>query len=658
MNLNDHIRLWNQASLKVLDIRHAALELGEELRSYQLPASAFLFSMRGRARIRLDGMEHRAESCYLCHAGKGTFLDIDDIAEPFEYYFIFYKATLSLPARQELVQLLERSKPFHVQYGFAPLHHAALYLKIVRMKQEWKQAGTLEKLRTKSLFYQLICELLGQLHDQEIATIVPDVAAQAIRYLDEYYAEPVTLEMLSELLQCSPRQLQRLFKARYQAGPIDYLIQVRMQKAQELLLGTDAALKDISAAVGYPDSYYFSRIFKKHVGISPSSFKMAGRQAEASRHYPFALSRYAIAARKGHPYSGKGSDENHYQYQYRGARTMYSNRSFKAGWTVSLLLSLTLLLAACSGATGANTNAGGGASAPSNSITASPTVSDAGTKAGAPRTIKHMKGELKLEQTPQRIAVLDTQFMDQLIALGEQPSGSVVTESENLQFPTYMAGKLVDVAALGTLDEPNLEAIVALEPDIIIGTEFHDKIYDQLVKIAPTLIFERNEDWQITLKTFGSIMDKELEAQQVLDQYNSKVAGLKAKLSEKYKDQTFALLRPRDNIIRLHTTSHRTAALLYNDLGLTPPSMAVDADNSSASLALEKLPELEADYLFVLEDKNNLELTKEFESSAIWKNLKAVKDGHVYKEDTNLWIAYYGPVAINLVLDHIDEALN
>ncbi|WP_341279478.1 ABC transporter substrate-binding protein [Paenibacillus sp. FSL H8-0537] len=67
--------------------------------------------------------------------------------------------------------------------------------------------------------------------------------------------------------------------------------------------------------------------------------------------------------------------------------------------------------------------------------------------------------------------------------------------------------------------------------------------------------------------------------------------------------------------------------------------VSVDAENSSASLSLEKLPELEADHLFLMEDSSNLELTKEFESSAIWKNLKAVQNGHVYKEDTNLWIA-------------------
>lgn len=53
MNLNEHIQLWNQASIKLLDIRHAVLELGEELRSYQLPASAFLLPRGDRGGLCL-----------------------------------------------------------------------------------------------------------------------------------------------------------------------------------------------------------------------------------------------------------------------------------------------------------------------------------------------------------------------------------------------------------------------------------------------------------------------------------------------------------------------------------------------------------------------------------------------------------------------------
>ncbi|MGV6934518.1 hypothetical protein ACWA2B_03200 [Paenibacillus sp. CMM36] len=54
MKLNDHILLWNHVFIQVVDVRHRKIEKGEELRAYRLPASAFLYAVRGSARVRLD----------------------------------------------------------------------------------------------------------------------------------------------------------------------------------------------------------------------------------------------------------------------------------------------------------------------------------------------------------------------------------------------------------------------------------------------------------------------------------------------------------------------------------------------------------------------------------------------------------------------------
>ncbi|MDF2714478.1 MAG: AraC family transcriptional regulator [Paenibacillus sp.] len=89
----------------------------------------------------------------------------------------------------------------------------------------------------------------------------PNLAAQAVRYMEERYAEPITLNSLASIFQCNARQLQRLFKARLQIGPMDYLIQIRMRNAKAMLLRTDVPLQHIAEAVGYTDSYYFSRMF-------------------------------------------------------------------------------------------------------------------------------------------------------------------------------------------------------------------------------------------------------------------------------------------------------------------------------------------------------------------------------------------------------------
>ncbi|MGO4546417.1 ABC transporter substrate-binding protein [Paenibacillus sp. 2TAB23] len=334
--------------------------------------------------------------------------------------------------------------------------------------------------------------------------------------------------------------------------------------------------------------------------------------------------------------------------------------SNKLAWTLFLIVSLVMILGACSGNSnqGIN-NAGAGTTNQSQATNEQNVNSNSGAEPVllAPVTIQHLKGEMTLEKVPEKIVVLDVQYADQMLALGFQPAGSVVAETDN-GLPPYLGDRMGNIPLLGTYVEPNLEGIIAIEPDLIIATEFHDEIYDELLKIAPTISLERNEDWRTVLLKFGQILNKPQEAQQLVDGYEQKISELKAALADKMKDQTVALIRPRDAMIRLQTTSHRTSQILYDDLGLTPPEMAVNSKDSSTMISLEVLPELAADHMFLLQDDTNLELTTEFQNTAIWKNLNAVKENQVYAENTAQWIGYYGPIAIDLIVDQIADALN
>ncbi|MEC0225713.1 ABC transporter substrate-binding protein [Paenibacillus alba] len=327
-------------------------------------------------------------------------------------------------------------------------------------------------------------------------------------------------------------------------------------------------------------------------------------------------------------------------------------------WTISLLVSLVMFLGACSASNQSSTNAGVGTPNQANAKnTESANNNPAATSAlAAPVTIQHLKGEMTLKSVPKKIVVLDVQYADQMLALGFKPAGSVIAETDN-GLPPYLGDKMGNIPLLGTYLEPNLEGIIAIEPDLIIATDYHNKIYDNLVKIAPTIILQRTEDWQTVLLKFGQILNKPQEAQDMVTGYKQKISDLKAALAPKMKGQTVALIRPRDKMIRLQTTSHRTSQILYDDLGLTPPQMAINAKDTSTMISLEVLPELAADHMFLLQDDTNLELTTKFQDTSIWKNLKAVKDKHVYAENTAQWIGYYGPIAIKLIVDQIADAL-
>lgn len=97
------------------------------------------------------------------------------------------------------------------------------------------------------------------------------VAGQIADYLDEHYAERISLDSIAEKMYLSPYYISKIFKAEIGESPIHYLIRVRMERAKELLK-EDASLPiaEIAERVGYEDVYHFSKLFKKAYGMPPS----------------------------------------------------------------------------------------------------------------------------------------------------------------------------------------------------------------------------------------------------------------------------------------------------------------------------------------------------------------------------------------------------
>ncbi|MBQ7384326.1 MAG: helix-turn-helix domain-containing protein [Clostridia bacterium] len=94
------------------------------------------------------------------------------------------------------------------------------------------------------------------------------------------YQKPLTVEELAQIEHLSQSRYITLFKEQYGMPPIAYIINLRMLTACELLLGTDMSVKQIGIQVGYDDPFFFSKIFKRHMGASPQSYRALGGQIE------------------------------------------------------------------------------------------------------------------------------------------------------------------------------------------------------------------------------------------------------------------------------------------------------------------------------------------------------------------------------------------
>ena len=103
-----------------------------------------------------------------------------------------------------------------------------------------------------------------------------DPVRKAVTYLNDHYAENVTVDGLARIAHYSPAQFRRLFRTLMQMSPSDYIANVRVNEAKTLLATTDRRIADIAADCGFFDHAHFIRTFKGIVGVTPARYRRRG----------------------------------------------------------------------------------------------------------------------------------------------------------------------------------------------------------------------------------------------------------------------------------------------------------------------------------------------------------------------------------------------
>jgi len=97
---------------------------------------------------------------------------------------------------------------------------------------------------------------------------------QCIAYMREHLDRPLPVAKLAAVANVSPSHFFALFKRQTGCAPMDYFTRLRMQQARRLLDATPASVKEVAAALGYEDPFYFSRVFKSVNRVPPSEYRM------------------------------------------------------------------------------------------------------------------------------------------------------------------------------------------------------------------------------------------------------------------------------------------------------------------------------------------------------------------------------------------------
>ena len=127
-------------------------------------------------------------------------------------------------------------------------------------------------LRTAAKIVEILAALSDKI-DRPFAQLPQKKLAHSIEYIHRNFNEDISIQKLAEIEHLSVSRLYTVFKENIGYSPSEYILALRINHACSLLLQTDMSIKEISVQVGYKDPFYFSRLFKKRVGKSPSTYK-------------------------------------------------------------------------------------------------------------------------------------------------------------------------------------------------------------------------------------------------------------------------------------------------------------------------------------------------------------------------------------------------
>lgn len=125
-----------------------------------------------------------------------------------------------------------------------------------------------DKIRIISLLYRLFSEFIPD--DDSKYKI--DYVREATNIIDYNYDKNITVEEIAKKLYINPCYLSRLFKSKKNISVKQYISEKRINRAKEMLKSSNVPINIVASSVGIYDSLYFSRLFKKHTGFSPSQY--------------------------------------------------------------------------------------------------------------------------------------------------------------------------------------------------------------------------------------------------------------------------------------------------------------------------------------------------------------------------------------------------
>ncbi len=275
------------------------------------------------------------------------------------------------------------------------------------------------------------------------------------------------------------------------------------------------------------------------------------------------------------------------------------------------------------------------------------------------RVVTHAMGETVIPARPARVVALDQSFVDAVLTLETPVVGYTTYRSITEGLPGYL-GPLAptyagDAVQVGRLEEPSLEQIAALRPDLIVSAKVrHEALYGQLSRIAPTVFSETTGAiWKDNLRLMGQAVGKESLAETKIAEYGERAATIGREIGEASGGvlPTVSIVRfAGEDTVRLYTEKSYSGVVLQ-DVGFPRPATQPTTDEIAVDVSQERILDLDAEHIFIATypDATTDGPKGQFVGNPLWTRLTGAQ--HEVSDLT--WMSAVGIQGAHAVLDDV-----
>lgn len=252
-----------------------------------------VYIQEGHCRFTVDGQIYDLQAGEFCLVQPESLIRLEgltDTVTPFAHFDIFYYSNreqsfptrpgqVELSAYREFIQprldeVCGHSFPVRLQ----PKDAAKFAHTILQMVECWQHRDAIMQLKAQKLATDIVIMVLeDHLPTRTVDRTLTDSLNWITSYLSIHISEPISLDDMARRANLSPSWFSTLFKKTYGVPPHQFLLDMRIDHAKELLGTTELPLDAVATYCGFANLSHFSKSFKKRVGVSPGQYRLVNQ---------------------------------------------------------------------------------------------------------------------------------------------------------------------------------------------------------------------------------------------------------------------------------------------------------------------------------------------------------------------------------------------